>query len=173
MGRGTVPLPFLHAPSTFYLFVPRRPYTSRRHICIQGRKTERRKLGASTTCFHPAGKKMLFSTNLSQTKADFLGRMDGKRITRPPLAGRKAEERKNLTLCFLHGKDRNGFMRLFHSLNVTWSLDSERDGEMQVQEGKEQISRWWGWARSGSQFVWRTGGHTDWRASWGLYYGRI
>ena len=76
---------------------------------------ERRKVGASTICFLPAGKKMLFSTNLSPTKADFLGVIDEKGVTWPPLAGRKAEGRKNLSLCFLHGKDKNGFMQLLHS----------------------------------------------------------
>lgn len=62
---------------------------------------------------------MLFRTNLSPVKTDFLGCTDEKGVTRPPLAGRKAKERKNLSLYFLHGKDRNGFMQLFHSLNVT------------------------------------------------------
>lgn len=108
-GRGTVSLPFLHAHR---LLVTRRPYTSRYYICIWGRKMERRKVGASTS----SREENVFQDQPLPNKSRLLRShgWEGGHMPTPP-AGKKAEERKNLSLFFLHGKDKNGFMQLLHS----------------------------------------------------------
>lgn len=149
------------------LLVTRRLYTSTHHICIQGRKMKRRKVGASTICLLPTGKKNAFHNqpHPNESRLRMSHWQERGHIASPSWKEGRRKQEFVFPLPTLQGQEK--LYATSAQLNVTWALDGQREGKVTREERCKYKNRESDLGLD-PNFAWRIAGSIDWKASWDM-----